>query len=41
VLALGLLAFFYGSWFGYTYWTKLHVPDKSVTRSHLKQPRAA
>jgi hypothetical protein len=40
-LALGLLAFFYGAWFGYTYWKKQRMPDRRLTRSHLKDPRAA
>jgi hypothetical protein len=40
-LALGLLAFFYGAWFGYACWKKSKVPDRRITESHLKEQRVA
>ena len=40
-LTLGLLAVFYGTWFGYAFWKKHHVADPAITRSRLKQPKAA
>ena len=40
-LTLGMLAFFYGAWFGYTYWRKLHVPNRRLTESHLGERNAA
>jgi hypothetical protein len=40
-LSVLLLAFFYGSWFGYTAWKKHRVRDPKVTASHLKGPSAA
>jgi hypothetical protein len=40
-LALGLLVFFLGAWFGYSYWNKRQVHDRRLTESHLKQQRVA
>ena len=40
-IALAMLAFFYGAWFGYSYWKKLHMRDQRLTTSHLKQRDAA
>ncbi|HZP24653.1 MAG TPA: DUF6328 family protein [Terriglobales bacterium] len=40
-LAIAMLAFFYGAWFAYSYWKKLHVADRRLTESHLKQRDAA
>jgi len=40
-LTLGLLGFFYGAWFGYTYWKKLQTHDRRLTESHLKEHSAA
>ena len=40
-LALGMLTFFYGAWFGYAWWKKSRVPDRLVTESHLKEQRVA
>ncbi len=40
-LTLGLLAFFYAAWFGYSFWKKSKVQDTRLTKSHLKQPNAA
>jgi hypothetical protein len=35
------LAFFYGAWFGYTFWKKRQLHDARLTRSHLKEHKAA
>jgi hypothetical protein len=40
-LSLGMLAFFYGAWFGFSYWKKAHLADRRLTESHLKQRDAA
>ena len=40
-MALLLLAFFYGAWFGFTFWKKRALHDPQLTTSHLKDPRAA
>lgn len=40
-LALLLLAFFYGAWFGFTFWKKRALHDPQLTASHLKDPSAA
>jgi len=40
-LALAMLAFFFGSWFGYTFWKKRQVHDKRLTESHLKEQSVA
>jgi hypothetical protein len=40
-LALGLLVFFYAAWFGYTYWKKVHLHDRRLTESHLKERNVA
>jgi hypothetical protein len=40
-LALMLLAFFYGAWFGFTFWNKRRLHDRQLTTSHLKDPSAA
>lgn len=40
-LTIGLLAFFYAAWFGYSFWKKSKVQDTRLTESHLKQPNAA
>ena len=40
-LTLGLLTFFLGAWFGYSLWKKHRVHDPSLTRSHLKEHKAA
>ena len=41
VLTLGLLAFFFGAWFGYAWWRKRQVHDARLTESHLKERSAA
>jgi len=41
LLASGLLVFFYCAWFGYTFWTRYRVPDRRLTRSHLRENKAA
>jgi uncharacterized protein YneF (UPF0154 family) len=40
-LALLLLAFFYGAWFGYTLWKKHAAHNPDLTTSHLKDSSAA
>ena len=40
ILALALLAFFYGTWFGYTVWTK-HRLRRPRSGSKVKEPSAA
>jgi hypothetical protein len=40
-MALLLLAFFYGAWFGFTLWKKRAMHDPRLTTSHLKDRRAA
>jgi hypothetical protein len=40
-LALGLLAFFLGAWFGYTLWKKHSLHSPGLTASHLKDSTAA
>lgn len=40
-LALLLLAFFYGAWFGYMLWRKRAAHHPKLTASHLKDPSAA
>ena len=40
-LALAMLTFFFGAWFGYTYWKKLHMHDRRLTESHLKERSVA
>ncbi len=40
-LALGMLAFFYGAWFGYAWWKKSRVPNQRITESHLKEQKVA
>ena len=40
-LALILLAFFYGAWFGFTFWNKWRLDDRQLTTSHLKDRSAA
>ncbi len=40
-LTLALLIFFYGAWFGYTYWKRQQVHDHRLTASHLKERSAA
>jgi hypothetical protein len=41
VLALGLLMLFYGAWFGYSFWAKYRVADRTLAASHLKEDKAA
>jgi hypothetical protein len=38
-LASAMLAFFYGAWFGYSYWKKSQVSDRRLTQSHLNERR--
>lgn len=40
-MALLLLAFFYGAWFGFTFWKKRILHNPELTASHLKNPKAA
>jgi len=40
-LALGMLAFFYGAWFGYTWWKKSRVPNQRITEPHLDTRKVA
>lgn len=40
-LALLLLAFFYGAWFGFTFWKKRTLHNSELTASHLKNPSVA
>ncbi len=40
-LALALLAFFCGAWFGYTYWKRSRVADRRLTESHLRERSVA
>jgi len=40
-LASGLLVFFYGAWFGYTFWVKYRAPDQRLTESHVEGRKAA
>ncbi|HUI82935.1 MAG TPA: DUF6328 family protein [Candidatus Binatia bacterium] len=40
-LSACLLAFFYGAWFGYTYWKKRAIRNPRLTASHLEEHRAA
>ncbi len=41
VLATGQLLFFYGAWFGYTYWKKVSLHDRDLTKSHLEEKKVA
>jgi Family of unknown function (DUF6328) len=41
VLSLLLLTFFYGTWFGYTFWKRSTIADRQLTSSHLKKQEVA
>jgi membrane associated rhomboid family serine protease len=40
-IAAALLAFFYGAWFGYTFWKKHRIPDATLTESQREEHKVA
>lgn len=40
-ISAALLAFFYGAWFGYTFWKKHRIPDTTLAESHLEEHKVA
>ncbi len=41
IMAVALLALFFGAWFGYALWQKQRLHDPRLTTSHLEEHRAA
>jgi hypothetical protein len=40
-LAVALLLFFYGAWFGYTFWKKHRLHGSRLSKSHLQRAKAS